>query len=53
MKRQLYIDHVTIAGPALAPMEQALAEVGLATEYGGPHSNGITLVLTFFVALAN
>ncbi len=38
----LKIDHVTIAGPALAPMEQAFANLGLATDYGGPHSNGIT-----------
>ncbi len=38
----LKIDHVTIAGPELAPMEQAFAGLGLATDYGGPHSNGIT-----------
>lgn len=36
------IDHVTIAGPVLAPMEQAFANLGLVTEYGGPHSNGVT-----------
>lgn len=36
------IDHVTIAGPALAPLEQAFANLGLTTEYGGPHSNGVT-----------
>lgn len=42
MKRKLSIDHVTIAGPILASLEQAFAEAGLATEYGGPHSNGIT-----------
>lgn len=38
----LKLDHVTIAGPALAPLEQAFAAAGLSTEYGGPHSNGIT-----------
>lgn len=38
----LKIDHVTIAGPALGPMEQAFANLGLQTTYGGPHSNGIT-----------
>src|SRR5512134_3988715 len=38
----LKIDHVTIAGRMLAPMEQAFAKLGLATEYGGPHSNGVT-----------
>ncbi len=38
----LKIDHVTIAGPALASMEQAFAALGLQTDYGGPHSNGIT-----------
>lgn len=42
MPTTLTIDHVTIAGPALAPMEQAFAGVGLPTDYGGPHSNGIT-----------
>lgn len=40
--RQLKIDHVTIAGPSLARLEAALARVGLVTDYGGPHSNGIT-----------
>ena len=38
----LKIDHVTIAGPELAPMERAFAGVGLVTDYGGPHSNGVT-----------
>lgn len=38
----LKLDHVTIAGPALAPLEQAYAAAGLTTAYGGPHSNGIT-----------
>lgn len=39
---KLTIDHVTIAGPALEPMQQAFARLGLPTDYGGPHSNGIT-----------
>jgi len=38
----LKIDHVTFAGPELAPLQQTFAELGLATDYGGPHSNGIT-----------
>lgn len=38
----LKIDHVTIAGPMLAPLEQAFVNMGLTTEYGGPHSNGVT-----------
>jgi hypothetical protein len=42
MTTVLKIDHVTIAGPNLAPLEQAFANVGMATEYGGPHSNGVT-----------
>lgn len=39
---QLKIDHVTIAGPRLEDLQQAFAEVGLVTDYGGPHSNNIT-----------
>lgn len=38
----LKIDHVTIAGPELATLEQIFAGLGLATDYGGPHSNNIT-----------
>ena len=38
----LSIDHVTIAWSALAPLEQTFANLGLATDYGGLHSNGIT-----------
>jgi hypothetical protein len=40
--RSLQIDHVTVAGPDLAVLGQAFAGVGLAAEYGGPHSNGVT-----------
>jgi len=39
---RLKIDHVTIAGSNLSEMEQSFARVGLATQYGGIHSNGIT-----------
>ncbi len=38
----LQINRVTIAGPELSPMEQSFANLGLATDYGGPHSNGVT-----------
>jgi hypothetical protein len=38
----LQIDHVTMAGMELDPMRRAFAEVGLATEYGGAHSGGVT-----------
>lgn len=40
--RSLQVDHVTVAGPELAVLEQNFAGVGLAADYGGPHSNGIT-----------
>jgi hypothetical protein len=42
MSTVLKIDHVTIAGSTLASLEQGFAAVGLPTEYGGPHSNGVT-----------
>jgi len=38
----LKVDHATICGSALAPMESAFAEAGLQTEYGGPHATGGT-----------
>lgn len=38
----LTIDHVTIAGPRLEAMQTAFTGLGLAPDYGGPHSNGIT-----------
>ena len=38
----LTIDHVTVAGSSLATMQAAFAGVGLTTEYGGPHANGVT-----------
>jgi len=36
------IDHVTVCGPALAPMEARLEKLGLHVEYGGPHANHVT-----------
>jgi hypothetical protein len=38
----LRVDHVTIAGPHLTPLEHAFAGIGLKPTYGGLHSNGIT-----------
>ena len=39
---QLAVDHVTVAGTDLKAMQAALASAGLASEYGGPHSNRAT-----------
>jgi len=36
------IDHVTVCGRDLDRMRQTFAEIGLTTEYGGPHANGLT-----------
>lgn len=38
----LRVDHATIAGSALDPLREAFAGAGLETDYGGPHSNGVT-----------
>jgi hypothetical protein len=38
----LTIDHVTMAGPSLGPMQTALEKAGLYCEYGGPHANHAT-----------
>ncbi|HEX3742299.1 MAG TPA: VOC family protein [Bryobacteraceae bacterium] len=38
----LPLDHVTVAGPALAPMRAALAAIGIPTVYGGGHRDGAT-----------
>ena len=38
----LQVDHVTVCGRDLERMRRAFAEVGLATEYGGRHANGLT-----------
>jgi hypothetical protein len=45
----LTIDHVTIAGRDLKTMQATLTALGIATEYGGPHSNHATeMALTSF-----
>jgi hypothetical protein len=45
----LTIDHVTVAGQNLKTMQATLAALGIATEYGGPHSNRATeMALTSF-----
>ncbi|MEM9294013.1 MAG: VOC family protein [Acidobacteriota bacterium] len=36
------IDHVTLAGPDLSMLRARFAGVGLRTEYGGQHDNGVT-----------
>ncbi len=36
------IDHVTLAGPSLVDLRRRVQASGLPTEYGGPHSNGVT-----------
>jgi len=41
-QRPLKVDHATICGSSLAPMESAFAEAGLPAEYGGPHATGGT-----------
>ncbi len=40
--KALSVDHVTIAGANLSQLQDAFATVGLQTEYGGAHSNGVT-----------
>ena len=49
MAQQFHIDHVTVAGKNLEAMQKALKQAGLASEYGGPHSNHATeMALTSF-----
>jgi hypothetical protein len=43
----LSIDHVTIAGTRLEPLQQAFAGLGLTPTYGGGHSNGVTHMALF------
>lgn len=38
----LEIDHASICGSSLDGLRQAFADVGLASDLGGPHGNGIT-----------
>jgi glyoxalase-like protein len=36
------IDHVSVAGTNLKKLEEAFSRSGMKTEYGGPHSSGLT-----------
>jgi len=38
----LKVDHASVCGSELEAMQRAFADVGLKTEYGGPHANGVT-----------
>jgi len=38
----LKVDHVTVAGRSVAEMQRAFDHAGILTEFGGPHSNGMT-----------
>ena len=38
----LTVDHASVCSSELEPLQQAFAEVGLKTDYGGSHANGIT-----------
>jgi hypothetical protein len=42
MARDLKIDHVTVCGSDLGRMRRVFAEIGIPTEYGGAHGNGLT-----------
>jgi hypothetical protein len=39
---ELTIDHVTVAGKSLKGMQANLAQIGITSEYGGPHKNHAT-----------
>jgi len=46
---ELRVDHATVCGADLKKMQAAMMDVGIATEYGGPHSNHATeMALTSF-----
>jgi hypothetical protein len=38
----LTVDHVTVSGKDLKQMQARLASIGIASDFGGPHSNGAT-----------
>jgi hypothetical protein len=38
----LKVDHASVCGSELEPLQQAFAAAGLRTDYGGPHANGVT-----------
>jgi hypothetical protein len=42
IRDSMKIDHVSIAWSSLGPLQKAFESVGLKTDYGGVHSNGIT-----------
>jgi glyoxalase-like protein len=42
MTMWLKVDHATVCGSELEPMREAFAKIGLGTDYGGPHANGVT-----------
>jgi len=42
MASDFHIDHVTIAGRNIQSMQAALASIGVASVYGGPHTDGVT-----------
>ena len=39
---EINVDHITVAGSSLAELRKMFADVGVPTEYGGKHSNGIS-----------
>lgn len=46
---QLQVDHATVCGADLKQMQAALTQIGIPSEYGGPHSNHATeMALTSF-----
>jgi hypothetical protein len=38
----LELDHVSICGANLDPLRQVFTDAGLASDFGGPHGNGVT-----------
>lgn len=42
MTAELKVDHVTVAGRSLSALQRMFDSVGLKTEYGGKHTNGMT-----------
>jgi hypothetical protein len=42
MTMRLKVDHATVCGSELEPMRETFANIGLGTDYGGPHANDVT-----------
>jgi len=42
MASDFHIDHVTVAGRNIRKMQAALSAIGIASVYGGPHTDGVT-----------